>query len=118
MQSQIDLELNDLNQFYASENYYKIYGALCTDGVKYIMDNGYSWFVTDAIIKIKMTKLRTQAFLTVKLCLKPDAFTAACTRYSDGNGKQLSRQDYYFTDAKRELTLYFVDNVLMLASEY
>jgi len=37
-----DLELKALNEFIGTQNYYRYMGVLLTDGVKYIMENGYS----------------------------------------------------------------------------
>jgi hypothetical protein len=97
-----------------------VFGVLVTEGVKYIMDNGYSWFVTDfiAVIKFreKFPKLRNHPFLTVKLKLTGDS--EADMIIEDGNYNELYRQHYDFTDAKKELTLFYTDDVLMLNSEY
>jgi hypothetical protein len=121
--SEPDLELKSLSQFYGTQQYYNVFGVKVTEGVKYIMDNGYSWFVTDfiAVIKFreKFPKLRNQPFLSVKLKLCGDvARWEGDLIIEDGNYNELYRQHYDFTDAKRELTLFFTDNVLMLNSEY
>ena len=113
-----DLALKALAGFIGTVRYYGVWlGALATDGVKYIMDNGYSWFVTDALSVIKGTpKLKAESFLTVELHLAEDS--EADLIITDGNENTLYRQHYDFTDAKRDLKLYFSNNVLMLASEY
>jgi hypothetical protein len=36
----------------------------------------------------------------------------------DGNGNMLYTQDYDYTDAKRELKLYYTDGVILLPGEY
>ena len=123
METETDLELKGLGSFIGTQNYYAVLGANVTDGVKYIMDNGYSWFVTDAIAVIKFRdkfpKLRNQPFLSVKLVLLGDvARWEADLIIEDGNYNQLYKQHYDFTDAKRELTLFYTDNVLMLSNEY
>jgi len=111
-----DLELKELNQFCGTQQYYKGFlNTNLTDGIAYIMNNGYTWFVNDAITVIK-TELKNQAFLVVKLELLPDS--KAKMIIDDGNGKILYTQNYDYTDAKRELKLFFTDNVLMLSSEY
>lgn len=110
-----DLELKDLNQFSGTENYYRVLGVNCTDGVKYLMDTGYAWVVTDAIIRIKWD-LRKEEFVLVKLQI--DQFHQASIVYEDGNGNQFFTQRYAFTDAKVEVKLFFRDNVLMLPGEY
>jgi len=115
-----DLELKQLNQFYGTQQYFNCLGALVTEGVKYIMDNGYSWFITDALAVIKFRnkfpKLRNQPFLSVKL--KLPAKNEADLIIEDGDYNKLYKQHYDFTDAKKELTLFYTDNVLMLNSEY
>ena len=109
----MDKELKDLNQFYGTEHYYNVMGANVTDGVKYIMDNGYSWFVTDMLVILKM-KIR-EPFCSVKLKVEDSKAEAIIT---DGNDNKLYSQKYEYTDAKRDLELYFTDNVLMLSNEY
>lgn len=110
-----DLDLKDLEQFYDTMQYHKGFlNTNLTDGVAYISENGYSWFVTDAIAVIK-TKLRNDEFLAVKLIVDGNKAEMSIT---DGNSKILYAQKYDFTDAKRNLTLFFADNVLMLSSEY
>ena len=117
-----DLELKQLDSFIGTFNYYNVMGIVVTDGVKYIMDNGYSWFVTDAIAVIicpppKLREyLRINSFLVVKLSnLKNNQCDMIM---EDGNDNILYKQHYKFTDAKRELTLFYSNGVLMLASEY
>lgn len=113
-----DLELKNLGQFYGTVNYYRVWlGALATDGAKYIMDNGYSWLVTDAISVIKtVPNLKKQDFLVIELKLLGDG--TAKMVISDGNDNTLYEQKYEWTDAKREVKLYFADNVIFLSSEY
>ena len=117
MEKKDDLELKNLEQFIGTTQYYNVLNANVTDGIKYIMDNGYSWFVTDALIVIKM-KLKTEPFLTVKLLLNETKKDTATMEISDGNDNVFYTQIYSFTDAKRDLTLFYTDNVLMLSNEY
>jgi hypothetical protein len=116
-----DLELKGLNGFIGTQNYYQYMGVLFTDGVKYIMENGYSWFVTDAIAVIIANQtirrhLQNDDFLTVEL--KLTAENEADMIITDGNDTQLYKQHYDFTDAKKDLKLFYTGNVLMLSSEY
>ena len=111
-----DLTLRDLGHFYGTEQYHKCYlNALATDGVAYIMKNGYTLLVTDALSVIK-TKLKDEAFISIKLKLLEN--NKAKMIITDGNGKKLYTQEYDSTDAKKELSLYFIDNVMLLSSEY
>jgi len=125
MEKQPDLELKALNQFYGTQQYYRYMGVLLTDGIRYIMENGYSWFVTDAIAVIvahpKIRQyLQNDDFLTIRLKLNKDkdGHTTADMIMEDGNYNELYRQHYDITDAKRELKLFYTGNTLMLASEY
>jgi len=112
-----DLELKELGGFIGTQSYYAVLGANVTDGVKYIMDNGYSWFVTDTLAVVKgLARLKAQPFLAVKL--KRTANKEADVTIEDGNDNILHSQHYGYTDAKKDVTLYFVDNVLMLSNEY
>jgi hypothetical protein len=112
-----DLELKDLEQFYGTQNYYESFlGTKATDGIKYIANNGYSWLVTDCIVVIKTELKDNSDFFVINLKLKEK--NNAEVFIMDGNGKILHTQIYEYTDAKRELTLYFQNNVLMLSGEY
>jgi len=121
MEQQADLDLKHLPYYVGTQQYYNVFGVLVTEGVKYIMENGYSWFVTDfiAVIKFrnKFPKLKNQPFLSVKLKLNREKGDADLI-IEDGNYNKLYRQHYDFTDAKRELTLFYTDNVLLLNTEY
>lgn len=116
-----DLELKDLGRFVGTQQYHSmgaLFGnAVATDGVAYVMDNGYSWFVTDALAAIQsIPTLRKEPFLVIRLHLTN---TGECDMViDDGNGNELFRQHYVATTAKRELKLYFTDNVMLLPSEY
>lgn len=112
-----DLTLKNLDSFRGTENYHSVLGADVTDGVAYIMNNGYSWFVTDAIAVIK-NKLWDEDFLAVKLKIYKKGKYEAKMTIEDGNEKVLYEQNYNFTTAKKELLLFWNDGVLMLSSEY
>ena len=111
-----DLELRQLEQYHGTEQYHNMMGVKITDGVKYIMEQGYGWLVTDFIVVAKLKpELRTQEFLTVTLKLENNKAEMIVT---DGNEKTLYTQKYVLTDAKRNFTMYYEGDVLMLAGEY
>lgn len=115
-----DLYLKELNKYYGTENYYNVMGVRATDGIMYVMNNGYSWVVTDAIVILKMKpKVRAEEFVVIKLSVKEgkNGKYAEIT-YDDGNGNILFRQKYQWTDAKRGFTMYYTGGVLMLQGEY
>lgn len=120
-ETQTDLTLNNLSQYYGTEQYHKISlfpNIKLTDGIMYIMQNGYSWFVTDALSVIVCKKeIREQEFLSIKLNVLPQIKQASLI-ITDGNENILYKQDYEYTDAKRDLNLFFTDSVLMLSGEY
>jgi len=118
MEVEKDLGLKKLDHFFGgTENYYKFHmGTVITDGVKYVCDNGYYWFVSDAVIAIKTKRLDKKSwFLVARLKLEDGKVKMVI---DDGNGNVLHTQSYEFTDAKRELKLFFADNVVMLSTEY
>jgi len=113
-----DLELKALNSFIGTQQYHSFYmGTLLTDGAKYIAENGYSWLLTDAVSVIKTTpRIRKEPFLVIQLT---NLKNYECDLIiSDGNDNILHKQHYNFTDAQREFTLYFSEDILMLSSEY
>lgn len=116
-----DLELKQLEQFTGTERYHKGFmGVLLTDGVAYIMQAGYGWFVTDfSVVAKSVPALKAEPFLCVKLCLNTgEKKVKARMIVTDGNDKVLYTQPYEYTDAKRELKMFYTDNVLMLDNEY
>lgn len=114
---EIDLELKDLGQYYGTEMYHGVFlGVKATDGVAYVMKNGYSWFVTDAIAAAKTKpNIAKEEFLSIKLKLLGD--NKGKMEISDGNDHILYTQDYNYTDAKKELDMYLIDNIILLSSE-
>lgn len=110
-----DLELKELGQYRGTEHYYKSMGMTHTDGVAYIMQNGYSWFVTDSIVILNM-KLKDEEFCSVKLKVNKNK-TAQMT-ITDGNNKILYKQAYKYTDAKVDVEMFCTNGVLMLTGEY
>ena len=106
----------ELSQFHGTTQYFNVMNVNVTDGVKYLMDNGYSWLVTDFIVVAKMKRvLKNEEFLSVKLKLDGSKGQMIVT---DGNGKKLYVQNYEYTDAKEEVKMFFTNNVLMFTSEY
>ena len=90
-----DLTLSRLTQYSGTEKYTNVLGHNVTDGIVYVMENGYSWIVTD--------------FLSLVMPNCP---------INDGNEKVLYTQKYEYTDAKKEFLMYYIDGVLLLSGEY
>lgn len=119
-----DLYLKELSHYSnGTDQIYRdrLTGIKYSDGVKYITENGYAWFISDALAVIKLKpKVRTESFLTVKLKLCPS--NKAVLTIDDGgkNGespKVLHRQYYDWTDAKVGITLFYENDLLLLPSE-
>lgn len=110
-----DLDLKNLRSFIGTNEYHDVMGSNVTDGIAYIMNNGYSWFVTDTLAVIT-TKFKNKDFLGVKL--KLDKNDGAKMIIENGDGKTLYEQKYKWTNAKKELMLFWTNNVLMLSTEY
>ncbi|MEM0133656.1 MAG: hypothetical protein QXU18_00295 [Thermoplasmatales archaeon] len=107
-----------MKNYTGTQVYHRNMGLNLTDGVKYVMDNGYAWLVTDAAaIVIMEPKVKAEDFVAIDL--KPGNGNADVV-YTDGNGHELFRQHYDWTDAKKEVTLYFsrLDLVMLLPTEY
>ncbi len=115
-----DLDLKDLSSFTGTEQYHKISlypNVNLTDGIVYIMKNGHSWFITDmlAVVRTK-EEIRKEDFLSIKLVITED--NTAIAKITDGNEKVLYEQEYKWTNGKKNLNLFFTNNVLMLSQEY
>lgn len=112
-----DLELKELGYYTGTEHHWKGMWGVYSDGVKYVIENGYGWFVNDAQIVIRMKpRLRREPFLTVELKLNEDG--TAKTIITDGNENVLYTQNYAYTDAKREVKLYCENGIMILPSEH
>lgn len=113
-----NLNLDDLSHFTGTIQYYNVMGFNVTDGINYIMECGYSWFITDflSLIATNHKGLKSQEFLSINLKLLENK--KAKMRVTDGNNNILYEQKYEYTNALKELNLYFTNKVLLLAQEY
>jgi len=105
-----------LQQFTGTENYYKyLAGCVITDGIKYLADaTGSYWFLD--IISSYQSKLQNEHFQVWKLTVKKNKGRVIC---ENGNGKQLIIQNIEFTDfLLPKITVWKVDNVILLPNEY
>ncbi|CAH8283421.1 hypothetical protein EV196_102381 [Mariniflexile fucanivorans] len=126
MKTQVNKIKADLQHFIGSETFYKIplIGTRFTDGIKYLADTAECfWLVTDASV-IAKSLMSKSYFVTVdfkRLSEKERAEKQceAIINYSDGNDNIFETHRYNVTDFPLdELRLFFVDNTLMLPSEY
>jgi hypothetical protein len=116
--------LENLSQFHGSGVIYKmaLFNTRYTEGIKYLANTAdCHWLATDVSIMGK-SLLEKSYFVTIdfKKCnpqIKDGPM--ATISYSDGNGNLFCSQEYGFTDFPLDkLRLYFVNNTLMLPSEY
>ena len=126
MSSQSKQLQEHLQRFCGSEILYTIpmFKTRYTEGVKYLAEaaNCY-WLVTDVMVIAKRLRSKS-SFLVIYFNrlseeLQQKQNTEAQITYGDGNGTILYQQDYEFTDLPLdELRLFFVQDTLMLPSEY
>ena len=116
----------ELQHFIGSETVYKIplIGTRFSDGIKYLAETAECfWLVTDASVIAKSLSHKSR-FITIdfkRLSEKEreEKQCEALINYSDGNGNIFESHRYLVTDfLLDELRLYFIDDILILPSEY
>jgi hypothetical protein len=115
-----------LQHFHGSEMFYKIplIGTRFTNGLKYLANVAECfWLITDASVSAKSLMNRSY-FITIDFKRlsaeeREEKQCEAIITYSDGNDNVFETHKYNVTDFPLdELRLFFVDNTLMLPSEY
>jgi hypothetical protein len=110
--------LPELGHFTGSQNifYDRLFKDInYTEGVKYVRDNGASWLITDILANIRYNK-KISMYLNflvieaipgepVKVVYKNDTLP-------------VFTQKYEISDLGVRVKFYFIDGMLMLASEY
>ncbi|WP_421806095.1 DUF6876 family protein [Flagellimonas sp.] len=95
-----------------------------TEGIQYLAQSANAfWLLTDASVMGKSLSDKSR-FITIDFKrytpveVETYGYDAVIT-YTDGNGNTLALQQYHFTDFPLEqIRLFFVDNTLLLPSEY
>ena len=114
-----DLKLKMLDGFTGTEEYHLgFHGVRLTDGAKYVSDNGYTWFITDAVAVIKFEPGLDREFMLVIRLVPIPGSQKAKMMIENGNNKVLYEQTYEYTTAERDFTLFYKDNVLFLPHEW
>lgn len=115
-----------LQHFNGTEMFYQIplTRTRFTDGLKYLANEAQCfWLITDASV-IAKSLMNKSYFITIdfKRLSEKEQIEKECEAiitYSDGNDNILETQKYNVTDFPLDqLRLFFVDNTLMLPSEY
>ena len=126
MKAQVNEIKEGLQHFHGSEMFYQIplIRTRFTNGLKYLANVAECfWLITDVSV-IAKSLLNRCHFITIdfkRLSEEKQDYTGyeAEIIYSDGNGNILETHRYNVTDFPLvELRLFFVDNTLMLPSEY
>lgn len=112
----------DLMQFIGTECYYRhplFSRYVYTDGVQYVAETGGAYWLIEAVFSWQTEpKVKNQEFQLWVLTVD-EATQSAVLTASNGNRKQMVRQEIEFTDFPLpEIKLYLHHNVLMLTSEY
>ena len=126
MKAQVNEIKEGLQHFHGTEMFYQIplLKTRFTDGLKYLSEVAECfWLITDTSVVAKNLMNRSE-FITIDFKRlhkeKPDfeGYEAEII-YSDGNDTILEKQRYRVTDFPLdELRLFFVNDTLMLPSEY
>lgn len=112
----------DLRQFTGTETWYRhslIRKITYTDGVQYVGEHGGAYWLIDeiALAQVFEGKVAGEEFQLWKLTVAQDK--TAKLVCEDGNGRKLLTKDIPWTDFPLdEIAFYFIDNVILLASEY
>tara|TARA_R110000744_G_scaffold133921_2_gene242656 strand:+ start:735 stop:1115 length:381 start_codon:yes stop_codon:yes gene_type:complete len=126
MKAQVNEIKEGLQHFHGTEMFYSIplLRTRFTDGLKYLSEVAECfWLITDTSVIAKSLKNRSE-FITIdfkRLPKEQQDLTGyeAEIIYTDGNDTILEKQGYHVTDFPLdELRLFFVNNTLMLPSEY
>jgi len=126
MKAQVNEIKEGLQHFHGSETIFQIplLRTRYTNGLKYLVEAaGCFWLITDTSVIAKSLIDRSE-FITIdfkRLSEEKQDFTGyeAEIIYTDGNDNILEKHGYRATDFPLdELRLFFVNNTLMLPSEY
>jgi hypothetical protein len=126
MKAQVNEIKEGLQHFHGTEMFYQIplLRTRFTDGLKYLANVADCfWLITDTSVIAKSLMNRSE-FVTIdfkRLSEEKQDYSGyeAEIIYSDGNDNILQKQEYRVTDFPLdELRLFFVNNTLMLPSEY
>ncbi len=126
MDSQNFKNINDkLSHFSGTEKYYKHpYGFKYTDGVQYLASTFQCYWLLAYIKYLNIEKLKVRQTLFQVWKLKriidkkeiTDRFILSC---EDGNYNQVLKIEIPYSDiAGDEVSIWFIDNIMLLPSEY
>lgn len=116
------LTKTDLGQFTGTECWYRHAvnrNILYTDGIQYVAEQAGAYWLIDEIAFAQTNRtIRHEEFQVWKLEVNLPQSTAILI-CEDGNGRIFYRKKIGYTDFPLdEITIYFVDQVILLPSEY
>jgi len=114
-------EMKDLNEqfkaFYGTENYYKHWKGVYTDGIKEMAEQFEAYWLIDVVFSYQDKKINLIPFQVWEITSTGDKATVEMKE--DTDQPILVSQKIPFTDfPEGMLKMYYIDNVLMLPSEY
>ena len=109
---------HELTNFTGTEHYYRHWlGFNYTDGVKFLAEKANCFWLLDAVGSYQHT-LKDKGFQIWILKVNKDK-SAVLEMREDSDTPIIVRQEIKYTDfPMEEITLYFIDGVLILTSEY
>ena len=114
-------EMKDLNEqfkaFYGTENYYKHWKGVYTDGIKEMAEQFEAYWLIDVVFSYQDKKINLIPFQVWEITSTGDKATVEMKE--DTDQPILVSQKIGFTDFPRGIfKMYLIDNVLLLPSEY
>ncbi|GEC77916.1 DUF6876 family protein [Flavobacterium aquatile] len=112
----------DLAQFTGTENWYRhpiARTVLYTDGIQYLAEKaGAYWLIDEIAFNQIKPNIKKEEFQTWTLRVDLEKSTAALT-CDDGNNNIVFSKKIEYTDFPlQEIRIFFVNNVILLPSEY
>lgn len=113
------LKKEDLNQFTGTEHYYNYLGIKLTDGVKYLAEAGGAFWLINIVASYQTGKIKKIPFQVWTLKVDLEKKTGVVTMKEDTGMPDLVTQNLEYTDFPlNEVSLWLIDGVLILPSEY
>lgn len=111
--------LNELNQFYGTQKYYRHFNLLLTEGVYFLANEADCFWLMDIIFSYT-SNFKEEDFITCQLTVKNSKGKVV---FDDGNNNKLLSQKISYTDfpldkIKLYITKYESQFVVMLPGEY
>lgn len=115
--SEAAFDYSELDQFIGTEQYYKNFlGLRYTDGVRYLAERAGAYWLIDYVASYQHL-LSKHKFQVWKFTVKESQCVVEVT---DGNGKKIHKPDpiAFTTLPDGEVSVWLIDGVLLLPSEY